>query len=382
MKIFKLWFLYFTAIILLGNCKKITVDNPETPFSIQTHLLNAPNYIHNTFALPNNTLVIQTRDNNSDTFSTLFQYDANLRLISTLSLPVYEISDPAVESNGTFTVVTFSYQTGYEVYSISNNLNIVKKRTINHLFVNVSNAARHPSKLSKLPNGYYLIGNNNDGNGAVFAKISLICVKDLLNDNSRLWSWVEPSMGRDWLVGIVPDGDNSFFITGFSNSSSSETFVQKFDAAGKRVFRTPINTSLNYNPPILSIEKDRLIFGERGNFHFLDLAGTETGIEPIPGNYYQPISNLVQQGEHYYYTKDVYTPDGQFTEVRKINNNLKTVESKLYGNQGTNNNSNSKRSIVKMSSGEMVLICSIENPNLSGNQWLLVKINSELELVK
>lgn len=380
-KFLRHWFSCFCLILLLGACKKTTVNNPETPFSIQTHLFNAPNYIHNTFALPNNTLVIQTRGNNSDTFSTLFQYDSDLRLISTLSIPVNDISEPALEQDGTFTVVTFSYQTGYEAYSISNNLKVLKKRYIGHLYINVSNTARHPPKLSKLPNGYYLIGNNNDGDGAVFAKISLICVKDLFTNNSRLWSWVEPTMNRDWIENIFPDADNSFYISGYINSAPSKSFIRKFDASGKSVFHKYVNTSVTPNTT-LNIEKDRLIFCERENFHFLTHSGDETGKEPILGNYYQPISNLVQQGEYYYYYKDVFTLDGQFIEVRKIDSNLKTVKSKLFGNQGTNNNSNSKRSIIQMSSGEMVLVCSIENPNLSGNQWLLVKINSELELVK
>lgn len=367
--------------VFFVQCKKTkTYDGKITAVAIQTHLTNETNYITGAFALSNNAIVVGVADLDRH-HERLYLFNSNLLLIDSLIIKDHtEISNVVLEDDGSFSFLCFnSINYNLIAFNVSKELKILKQRQINALRYWVADGNPYPYDLTKLADGTYIIANNNEKPGSG-NKIAVVGVEDIFTSTKRSWYYVHNAWNYDWLNRVIPSGDSTFYLTGFQNTYPAvDNFVQKHSSNGAALYRKSFPP--NGSNGDLFIENDRIIFQDFYNFFTFKPDGTDIGYEPIQNNNGRPSSNLISKNNAFFYAVDIKNADGNFVELRKITSDLKTVKSRLIGNQGSNNVSNpyfARRYLIKLPNGQMVSVSLIENPMLSGNQWLLQKFDEDL----
>lgn len=372
---FLIYSITFIILFTIG-CKK-TVSDTISPFTLQTHLGNGSNFIHNVFSLPDNTFVIMTQDRNKN-ISKLFRYNSKLYLMDSMVIEGEAYSKPIIEPDNTFLMLGDGADNS-EIWAVKINteLKVVKKRNIEFLYPSAHGELRYYNKLTKLSNGNYVIGTTHEQYPNLKDKIVLFCLKDIFTDNLPVWVINPTTYNGEWMEELMGDDKNNVYIAATDHLGASSNYVLKYDGSGNFIYKNYFpHTHENFH---LYLESEKVIYHDYENFYTFDTQGNLKSKEEF-GRYWLASSDLIKEGKHYYYVMDNQNSDGNFAEVRKTDENLKIEKSKLFGNRGTNSNVPKRRFMIKLSSGIMVAITLVENPNLSGNLWLLQRFDTELKM--
>lgn len=368
---------FITALHVL-SCKK-TVENAITPFSIYTDLATGANEIYDVFPLTDNTFVILTENRNSNR-TKLYKFNAQLHLMDSIVITGQGFSKPVIEPDNTvlMLVINLDGNPGISAIKLDANLNVLQKRNIETLYAPTLGEIRYYNKLAKLANGNYVVGTTHEQYPVLKDKIVLFCVKDIFADNVPLWRVNPTTYTGEWLEEMHGDEYGNLYLGATDHLGASSNYLLKYDSLGNQIYKNYFpHTHENFS---VFVEKDRVIYKDWWSFYTIDLQGNTTAQAPL-GTFGRANSDLVKIGANYYYTTDTLNADGRFLVIRKTDANFSALKSKIFGNRGTHTKG-FRRFFIQLSDGSLVAVALIENPDLSGNLWLLQKFNSDLEIDK
>lgn len=369
-KIFSL-FMGSLALIFIAGCND-KKQEPVRPFTLMTELNKDVNQIKTIFGLPNNSLVITSNKEYG-----VYLFNNQLLPLKQYTFKVRtEIAGPFMLDDEHFGIIAGDVTNGsIDVYMFDFDLNMIKKRRINHLFLNVPFTIQYYSFAARSPDGNIVLANTNAKETG--AKISVVSIKNIMEDNVRAWSWIASDWSGDWLHNMHIGKDGSVYLAGYPNPGS-ENFVIKINDGGTFGFRKAfpyVQTGAH-----LYTDENRLIYHDNVYFYDMDLNGELQQKVHIQDNEWFRVSNLISSGSDFYFYKDTITPDGAFAALYKLDNQLQVKKVRLMGNQGTNTGFYENRNLLKMPNGEMIFSALVENPDLSGNHWFLTKFDDELRI--
>lgn len=373
---FTSFILAFLLIVFMGCSKEKTKKDPIKPFSIATALPSAPNFISGVTLLRNNSFVVFTDDRNLRS-SVFYLFDKNLSLVDTLILPLNDVSNMIVFDNS-FIFMANLPNGEWHVFEMNYQLKTLQHRRINNLLFNRGGYQNtSPVKLAQLSDGSFIVACNQTSNIDNYVIVNGF--NNLFTDTKRKWHWSAAQPSNDWLGECAVDPDGDFYVVGFVNDGTgSDNFFLKFGNDGSYVYRKDFPQKITNNN--LFIEKNRLIYQDFTRIYISDKQGNYLADYPIDGLENMPVSNMVLLNGNYLYTKEFTNIDGKFSAIRKLNANFDTQKEMPFGNQGTNLINNGyflKRYLMAFSTGELVTINIIEDPMLSGNQWLINKFRPD-----
>lgn len=366
----------FLVLFFMGCSKEKTKTDPIKPFAIATALPSAPNFISGVTLLRNNSFVVFT-DDRILLSSIFYLFDDNLSLVDTAILPFNDVSNMIVMENSFIFMATLP-NGEWHVFEMNYQLKILQHRRINSLLFNRGGYQNtSPVKLTQLSDGSFIVACNQTS--SVDNYIMLNGFNNLFTDTKRKWHWSAAQPSNDWLGECVADPDGDFYVVGFVNDGTGrDNFYLKYGNDGSYIYRKDFPQKITNNN--LIIEKNRLIYQDFTRIYLLDKQGNYLADYAIDGLEYMPVSNMVLLKGNYFYTKEFSDIDGKFSSIRKLNSNFAIQKELSFGNQGTNLINNGyflKRYLMTFSTGELVTINIIEDPMLSGNQWLINKFRPD-----
>lgn len=358
------------------TCKK-TVKPDVVPFVIETELQNKENPIWRAWALKDGSFVLVTEiyDGNTTTFH---KYNKELKSEKTTSLPCRRISEPIFYDDGTFAILADYYnQTfGTWVLRLNNNLEVLQYRRIDFL-IQSGNDIRYGESLTRLSNGNIIYACTFEKYPPLADKIVIFCIADIFTDTKPIWRVNPANYDGSW-VNTLSSVGTEFYISGNDHTNGTESFVLKYDSSGSQIFKK--SWPFFFDFPNLYAEKDHIIYQTATDLFMLDPSGTELLTVKIGEDWYTRTSPLIRKGNYYFYAINIANPAGKFNEVRKLDLNLNFIKSIKLGNQRTNVNVWTGNFLLELTDGQLVSIMHIQNPLLSGNQWLIQKLTDNLEI--
>lgn len=362
----------FTLMVMLTFGCKDKMEEPIRPFSIMTELNKDVNQMFKLFALPNNYVVATSKKEYG-----VYLFNQNFLPLKQFTFDVRtELAGPFMIGNDHFGVIAEDVTNGMtHVYMFDFQLNMIEKRRINHLFLNVASGLRYNAYAAQAPDGSVIIACNNEKYPG--GKISVISIKNIMEDNVRAWSWVAPNWTGDWLLNLHVGEDGAVYVAGYPNPGN-ENFLIKINANGTFGFRKSF-PFFQTSAKVFTMDS-RLIYHDHVDFYDMDLNGNLQQKVHLQDNEWSRVSNLISSGSDFYFYKDTITVDGKFAALYKTNEKLQVKKVRILGNQGTNAGWYEHRNLIKMPNGDMVFSALIENPDLSGNYWFFSRFDSELKL--
>lgn len=370
----KLFFIGFILSVAGFSCKTEVTD-PVSPFSIQTNLEAGANQIRRSFALPNNTFLIFTHDRTLS-FTSIYQFSSDLKLIKKKVISGHTYTAPVLDADQNLIMIGEYYEmnAGAIAVKLNQNLDVLETRDIQFLFDPSSVDIVYHPYLTRLSNGTFVVANSYEQYPE--DRIVMFAVKDFFRDNDVLWRVNPTNYTKEWADGLYPDRFGNFYVTATEHINGTRNIVLKYNANGKLLHRNDGFVQYHNNFHLL-VEDNHVLYKDFNTIQKLD-----TQLKKISEvvTDYSLKSELIKSNGHYFYTSELFNSDGLFMELIKTDEAFNPVKRRSYGNRGTNVGSDVPRFLLQLSSGEMVAIEMVENPDLTGNYWLLQKFDTELNL--
>lgn len=368
--------LYILSLLSLitWNCKREVTD-PKSPFTIQTNLNTGANQILKCFALPDNTFLVFTHDR-SQSLTTIYKFSDKLLLLKKKVISGHTYSYPVIDNDNNIVMIGDYYEgiPGFTAVKMETDLQILETRNVNFLYAFTSVDAIYHTYLTRLSNGIFVVANTYENYPK--DKIVMFGVKDLFKDNKVLWRVNPANYTTEWVDGLFNDTYGNFYVTAIDHLNNTRNMVLKYNSNGQFLHRNDDFWHTHNNLHLL-VENDVVIYHDYQGFHKMDTQLKKLNVYPSDQTLK---SNLFKRGEDYFYTSTLFNSDGLFMEINKTDQAFNIKQKRQYGNRGTNIGSDYVRFLIQLTSGDMVAIEMVENPDLTGNYWLLQKFDKELNL--
>jgi len=364
-----------TLISCIGwNCKR-EVSNPKSPFTIQTNLNKGANQILKCFALPDNTFLVFSHDR-AQSLTTIYKFSDHLLLLKKKVISGHTYSLPVIDGDNNIVMIGDFYEgvPGSAAVKLDLDLQILESRNITFLYAPTSVDAIYHNYLTRLSNGLFVVANTYENYPK--DKIVMFAVKDLFKDNRVVWRVNPANYTTEWVDGLFSDKYGNFYVTAIDHLNNTRNMVLKYNANGQFLHRNDDFWHTHNNAHLL-VENDAIIYHDYQGFHKMD---TQLKKLDLFLSEYTLKSDLFKRGEEYYYTTSLINSDGLFMEIIKTDEVFTPKLKRQYGNRGTNIGSDYVRFMLQLTSGDFVAIEMVENPDLTGNYWLLQKFDADLKM--
>lgn len=370
---------WMPLIVFLASCE-VKIKEEIRPLNLISHFPDGQNIVFNAFISSDGNIVV-SQDRRSTLSTTLYRYNADLEFLDSAVIPGNDYLDPVFDDEGNILLVGED-RNDYRmiITKLSRDLEVLGMADLSSKLPFGSIGYSYMPQITRLQSGLYVVGFTNEFPDPIRDRIILAAFNDPVNDDQPVWVDRPLTFTGEWMEEIKAARDGGFIISGHDHMELDETFLIKYTADGSRIWKT----SLPYVPfkYDFSEDGDFIYYADREYFYKFNAGNGQQVIARSMPDEIKGInaSEAVRLGDHLYFTLEIFNSDGMRLDVRKTDLDLNTLSSVIYGNQGTNIVSADTRPILKLSEREFIAVASVSNPTVSGNYWMLLKLDRDLKL--